>query len=220
MTKIDGLKYLEGKLNIVSGGVADSSIDATVRSTMDNNPKEILFVGALKPRKGLIESIEALSKVKTDFVYRIVGAYDSTNPYVKLMQEKIKIYGLEKRVILLGSVSDTELDNLYKKADLFLMLSTNNGADFEGYGLVYLEANGRGVPVIGPNDSGVSDAVLDGKTGYLVDQYDPALVAGIIDNLLVNNPIKAQDCVDWARQNTSRIKAQKVWQIYNEINSR
>ena len=217
MGAIGGLKYLEGKLNIVSGGVASESIDDSPRKPLSNSPREILFVGALKPRKGVIEALEVLSQVKTDFVYRIVGSHDPKNPYVGLIREKIKSLGLEGKVVLTGSISDSELKSLYEKADLFLMLSMNNGADFEGFGLVYIEANGRGVPVIGSRDSGVADAILSGKTGYLVDQHDVVGVAGLIDDVLQKNTIKAEDCLAWARENRSDVKAKKVFEIYSNL---
>lgn len=217
MDSIGGLKYIENKLNIISGGVVSDSVDATARELLSNNPKEILFVGALKPRKGLLESIMALSKVKTDFIYRIVGNFNENNSYVKLIRNKIKELNLDKKVVLVGSVSDEVLKSMYKKADLFLMLSTNNGADFEGYGLVYIEANGRGVPVIGPNDSGVSDAIVSGKTGYIVNQFDSASVAKTIDYFFENKTIKTEDCIFWARENTSEIKTNKVFEVYKKL---
>ena len=217
MSAIGGLKYIENKISIISGGVSNFSIDSSPVPPRENSPKEILFVGALKPRKGLLEAIEALSYVKTDFVYRVVGAYNENNSYVDLIRKKVKEFNLSGKIILVGSVSDEDLKNMYKKADLFLMLSTNNGADFEGYGLVYIEANGMGVPVVGPNDSGAADAIIHGKTGYLVNQYDALSVAKIIDMVLQNNTIKAEDCIAWARENRSEIKAKKVFEIYIKI---
>ncbi len=217
MAAIGGEKLLEGKLSIVSGGVAGESIDAMPRNPLSNSPKEILFVGALKPRKGVTEALEVLAHVKSDFIYRIVGSHDLKNPYIALINEKIRSLGLEGKVVLVGSVSDAELKLLYEKADLFLMLSMNNGADFEGFGLVYIEANGKGVPVIGSRDSGVADAIVSGKTGYLVDQHDVVRVAGLIDDVLQKNTIRAEDCLAWARENRSDVKAKKVFEIYSNL---
>ena len=71
--------------------------------------------------------------------------------------------------------------------------------------------------MIGPNDSGVSDAVVSGKTGYLVNQHDSVATARVIDEVLENNSIKADDCVEWARQNTSENKAKRVFSIYAKL---
>lgn len=216
MQSIGGLKYVEGKSNIVIGWV-DPKLIVDTKPELHNSPKEILFVGAIKPRKGLVEAIESLALVKTPFIYRIAGRFDPSDKYVKLINERIEALNLKDKVVFLGGVSDQELDRLYAKADLFLMLSTNNGADFEGFGLVYLEANAKGVPTIGPGDSGVSDAIVEGKTGYLVNQFDPEEVAEKIDAVLRDGSIKSSDCIAWAKKNTSVSKAKEVFDLYNKI---
>jgi glycosyltransferase involved in cell wall biosynthesis len=211
------LSVLDRKISIVGGGVNEVQILKKAVPPLYNSPKEILFVGALKPRKGLIEAIEALRFVKSDYIYRIVGSYISSDPYIKLVNKKISEYNLQNKIILCGQVSDSELESMYMKADLFLMLSTNNGVDFEGYGLVYIEANSKGVPVIGPSDSGVSDAIISGKTGYLVNQFDSQNVAKVIENVLQNNPIKSSDCIAWALENTVEKKVSQIIEIYKIV---
>jgi len=217
-TKQHLLKYMPRfateKTFVLVGGVNVSVANENAFIDRKNKTKEILFVGALKPRKGLIEAIHALSFVETDFVYRIVGSYNENDSYVKLVKQKIVQFGLGDKVVFEGQVSDERLDSLYKNADLFLMLSINNGADFEGFGLVYIEANARGVPCIGPKDSGVADAIVDGKTGYLVDQHDPRGVAKIIDLFFKNKTIKSRDCISWALKNQNIEKVRQVRSLY------
>ena len=52
------------------------------------------------------------------------------------------------------------------------MLSINDGKAFEGFGLVFLEANAKGMPCIGSINCGAEEAILNGKTGYIVDPYN------------------------------------------------
>ncbi len=216
MSAIKALSLIENKMIILAGGIDPMSIkERPVRPASKTG--EILFVGALKRRKGLKEAIEALALVKQDFVYRVVGVCSENDSYIMLLKKKIAEYGLEKKVVFAGQVSDFDLQKMYEKADLFLMLSTNNGADFEGYGLVYLEANAHGVPCIGPNDSGVSDAIIEGKTGYLVNQYDAPAVAKTIEHVLRNRPIAPADCVAWARENSIEKKAKIIITLYQSI---
>jgi len=61
---------------------------------------------------------------------------------------------------------------LYKNADLLLVPSYTNKTSFEGFGLVYIEANAYGVPVIGPNTSGAAEAIKDGAYDYLIKGAD------------------------------------------------
>lgn len=216
MASIGAVHLVEHKIDIVWGGIDLRAVQADATRPF-SEPGEILFVGALKPRKGLLEAVTALGYVKTDFVFRIVGMFDESNKYVHLVKEKIAELNLQNKVVFMGQISDEELFALYQKADLFLMLSTNNGADFEGYGLVYLEAHARGVPCIGPTDSGVSDAIVHEKTGYLVDQFNPQLVAEAVDRVLRDHTIKRSDCVEWARHNTIEHRASQMMGIYRKI---
>ncbi len=216
MTSINAMKYVENKIFLV-GGAIDLKVFPPHHTPKENNPKKIIMVGMIKPRKGILESINALEFVKTDFVYNIVGSFKEGDGYVEVLRKRIQELGFEKKVFLLGRQDHAQLQALYEESDLFLMLSTNNGADFEGYGLVYLEANSYGVPCIGPNDSGVSDAIVDGKTGYIVDQFDSRLVAEKIDAILQSKTISPDDCLDWARKNSIEHQAEQFTKIYSTL---
>ncbi len=212
------LQYItEDKIKVISGGVNIYESNSIGCPDKKNTKKEILFVGAVKPRKGLLESIDALAKVKNvDFIYRIVGSCENTS-YLALIKSKIVTYNLEDKIIFAGQVSDMDLKMYYSNADLFLMLSTNNGLDFEGYGLVYIEANSYGVPVIGPNDSGVSEAISNGFSGYLVNNKDPKTVAKLIESILVDKTIMRENCVKWAHKNSNKEKFLLVNSLYNSL---
>jgi len=216
MESVGAGELVKDKVSVFAGGVDVSKVK-NKKNKSHGEIKEILFVGALKSRKGLKEAIDALAFVKTDFIYRIAGAYNENDGYIKLLRNKIIEKNLGDKVIFMGQVSDQELENLYQNADLFLMLSTNNGADFEGYGLVYLEANLYGVPCIGPRDSGVSDAIVPEKTGYLVDQYDSIYVAETIEKVLNEHPIDPDECVRWAYHNSVPNKTKSVLEFYSRL---
>lgn len=217
MDKIHSLQVVAEKITVMAGGVNVHPYIVDKIVSGKHIPKEILFVGALKSRKGIKEALAALALVKTDFIYRIVGYYNPNDSYVKMLLDKIGEYKLKDKIILSGEVSDDDLRKMYRNADLFLMLSTNNGSDFEGYGLVYLEANLYGVPCVGPNDSGVSDAIVDGKTGYLVDQFNPVAVAEKIEYVLNNQPINPSDCIAWANANSTETKGKAMASAYNKL---
>jgi len=216
MSVINATTSVDKKMAVSSGGI-DLSKFVLRHGNNASTTKEILFVGAIKPRKGLKEAIDALAHVKADYIFRIVGMYNDGDPYFQLLKQKIAEYKLGRKVIFVGQVSDDQLKELYSNANLYLMLSTNNGADFEGYGLVYVEANAYGVPCIGPNDSGVSDAIVDGKTGYLVNQFDAPAVAKTIDSVLAGGLISPENCVAWAKENSKEKKASQMMALYDGI---
>lgn len=95
--------------------------------------------------------------------------------------------GVADAVSFLGSVSDSERDSCLRRSKLLVMPSRlpDAGAG-EGFGIVYLEAGAFGKPVVAGNVAGAVDAVLDGRTGLLVDPTDPAAVAEAIVSLLLD----------------------------------
>ena len=83
----------------------------------------------------------------------------------------------ELKVRFFGNLPDEELAEVYDRADIFAMTSVHHGESVEGFGLVYLEAAAHGLPVVAHDVGGVSEAVLDGKTG-LPGAPGPARPAG------------------------------------------
>lgn len=188
----------------------------------ENIAKQILFVGAVKQRKGLLEAIEALKIYKESysnkFMYNIAGTYANNKEYVAKLKHKISEYGLEKHVVFYGEVSEEKIEDLYNQAHLFLMLPVQEGRKFEGFGLVYLEANARGVPCIGSKYFGIPEAIKHGETGYLIDPNNPPEIAEKIDRVLNRKTISPKPCLNWAKQNNFAFKADQILQLYERAN--
>ena len=104
---------------------------------------------------------------RPDVRYRIVGSTDD-RVFLAQLEARIAALGLQDAVELLGRVSDEELLRLYHGYAAFWLLPVDDGHQFEGFGLVYWEANACGRPVIGALRSGAEDAIEDGLNGYLV----------------------------------------------------
>jgi phosphatidylinositol alpha-1,6-mannosyltransferase len=93
--------------------------------------------------------------------------------------------GVSDKVIMTGRVSDSELSALYDLCVVFAMPNRElPDGDTEGFGTVFLEANAHGKPVVGGRAGGVSDAILDGQTGIMVDGQNTDEIAAAIINLL------------------------------------
>jgi phosphatidylinositol alpha-1,6-mannosyltransferase len=89
-------------------------------------------------------------------------------------------------VRFLGFVSDEDLPDLYRLADLFVMPSSE-----EGFGIVYLEAAACGLRVIGGTGGGSGDAVPDERVGELVDPGDADSLVEAVTRLLRQGPADA-----------------------------
>lgn len=96
--------------------------------------------------------------------------------------------GVSSAIHFAGAVSDHERDLLLAAAHVFTLPSRLPGGRFagEGFGIVFIEAAARGLPVIGGNVGGAVDAVQSGSTGLLVDPTDHVAVADAISELLLD----------------------------------
>ncbi len=90
---------------------------------------------------------------------------------------------LGDRVEFLGKIPQDEIPDYFALCDVFAMPSRCERR-WEGFGLVYLEANFYGKPVVGGNEGGVPEAIADGESGIVVDSRDAHAVAGAIIRLL------------------------------------
>ncbi len=149
----------------------------------------ILSVGALKPRKGVDVLLRAFQRVLQEeprAILLLVGDGDRAG-YLALAET----LGIQERVRFLGSVDDELLVHCYQACDVFVLLPRRVDGMFEGFGMVYLEANAYGKPVVGAASGGVTEAVCHGETGLIVPEGDWAAAAQAILRLLWN-PVEAQ----------------------------
>jgi phosphatidylinositol alpha-1,6-mannosyltransferase len=123
----------------------------------------------LLEKKGIDHTIRAFTRVLRRHPasrYLIVG----TGPYQDTLAALAAAEGVADRVVFAGQVSDDDLAEHYQLGDVFVMPNRRlENGDTEGFGLVFLEANACGLPVIAGNDGGSTDAVQHGLNGLVVD---------------------------------------------------
>lgn len=130
----------------------------------------LLTVSRLVKRKGHIKVLEVIKDLP-DVNYQIIG----DGPYRQEIINKINELHLEDRVQLITDVEDDRLPEFYSKADIFVMPTSKSKYDREGFGIVYLEAQLFGLPVIATKHPGVDEAVIDKGTGLLIEDHPEAL---------------------------------------------
>jgi len=169
--------------------------------------KTILTVGRLVERKGHDKVIEAMPTVLRhvpDAVYLIVG----DGPDRGRLEALVRKLGLEHKVVFAGVLPAEEIPAAYSMSDVFVMPNRKVPGDIEGFGIVFLEANARGLPVIGGRSGGAQDAVADGKSGFLVDPLDANQIAQTLIKLLTD-PDLARRLGERGRQ---RVLARFSWE--------
>ncbi|MDW8248418.1 MAG: glycosyltransferase family 4 protein [Myxococcales bacterium] len=146
----------------------------------------VLTVARLVERKGIdvtLRSIRILRTTHTDLLYIVAG----DGPDRGRLEGLVARLGLEKNVRFLGTVSEETLLDLYRLANVFVMMSRSEGFDVEGFGVALLEANACGKAVIGAREGGIPDAIEDEVTGLLVPPRDEHALAAALGRLL-NDP--------------------------------
>jgi phosphatidylinositol alpha-1,6-mannosyltransferase len=171
------------------------------------NKKIILTVGRLSGKEGykghdmVIKALPKVSSQIPNILYLVVGSGSDMERLQGLVQE----LGLEDKVIFAGYVPEEELPKYYNACELFIMPSRERkegdgkGKKVEGFGIVFLEANACGKPVIGGRSGGIEDAVIDGVTGLLVDPNSVDEVAGTIIRILMDSTL-AQRLAEQGRE--------------------
>lgn len=182
----------------------------------------IVSVGSLKRRKGYHVSIPVFASVARrlpGFSYRIVGD-QGDEVYFESLKKLAANLGVGDRVFFEEGLSDAELLNLYRKAKLFVLLPINEGFHFEGFGLVYLEANACGLPVIGTSGSGVEDAISDSRTGFLVPQNDLEKSGEAIMEFIERPGMSegmSVSAVEWAKKHDWGTIAETYAELYRKL---
>jgi phosphatidylinositol alpha-1,6-mannosyltransferase len=150
------------------------------RHGLPDDATVVLGVSRLVPRKGfdvLLRAAGRLSTMRPDLLVAIAGGGRDEARLRKVAAEA----GAPVR--FLGRVPDADLSGLYASADVFAMLCRNRwgGLEQEGFGIVFLEAAAAGVPQVAGRSGGSHEAVVHGRTGFVVDR--PTDVAAVADAL-------------------------------------
>ena len=156
---------------VVYPPVADEFIQAA--KEVEHQPKKkirLLTVARLVERKGHLKVLEALQYFP-EVEYRIVG----DGPFKSEIERKIKELKLSSRVSISTKISNEDIPEEYRQADIFVMPTTRTVHDREGFGIVYLEAQLFKLPVIAVDHPGVGEAVIDKGTGFLIVDHPDAL---------------------------------------------
>ena len=170
----------------------------------------IVSVGRLVHRKGQDELVKAMPKILEQFPDAIL-LFVGEGPIKQMLFNSAKQLGVLPKVLFTGRVSHHDLPDYICLGEIFAMpvRSRFSGLEVEGLGIVYLEASACGLPVIVGNSGGAVDAVLDKKTGLLVDGTKSDQIADAICELLAN-PERAKqmgsDGREWVINN---------WQLSN-----
>lgn len=196
-----GSKYTEqktreqvkfGECRFIPNGVDTASFHL-VEGAISVHPF-LLTVGAVKPRKGADITLEAFGLLKDEFPtleLKIVGDISNAG-FVEKLKKRAEELGVSSRVHILGKISDQELLELYNTCTAFVLAARDSDGQFEGFPMVFYEANACGAPVITTRGFGSEYAIKDGQNGFLTEMEHPEQIAECAKKLLSTENLRMQ----------------------------
>jgi len=168
--KVEALGCPPEKLSVVGLPVDDENYPFRVRAGEDH--PRLLTVARLVEKKGLEYSIEAVARLVAKYPaleYTIIGE----GPLQKDLESLIDELGMGRNIHLAGSKKKYEVIDAMLASHIFILASvTAENGDTEGLGMVLLESQLTGMPVLATLHNGFTDAVDDGRSGFLVPEKD------------------------------------------------
>ncbi len=194
-------------------------VDRTVGGEENRRSYILLSVGRLVERKGFQYVIDALKKLVIDIPelkYYIAG----DGYYMTALKKRVEDNGLQDHVFLLGKISAEEKDRLFRECDFFIMPSymKKNTEDFEGFGIVYIEANMYGKYVIATRSGGIPDAVCEGVTGTFVETQDSESIYLKLKELYDDDfyPDRSR-CIDWSKKIDANVIVKQYVDVITDV---
>ncbi|MEF3075905.1 glycosyltransferase family 4 protein [Methylobacter sp. Wu1] len=172
----------------------------------------ILSVSRMDAYKGHDVVLNALAQMpaeRRETLHYVVAGRGSHLDSLKALAASL---GLSNSITWLGFVADENLPTLYGCADLFVLCTKEDpqARGVEGFGMVFLEAQAAGVPVIGTRVGGIPDAVEEGEGGWLIEQDDVSALRLHLERLSIDIlPFKEQGL-----RGRQRALTKGSWELY------
>jgi len=154
----------------------------------------ILTLSRLTPRKGIDQAIRALAQLRSagklspDWVHVIAGRGEQEAELRTLVDR----LGGSDHTRFAGFIEQQDVPRYYGAADIFLQPNRDLAGDTEGFGVVFLEANACGTPVIGGVAGGTADAIREGVTGFRVESEDISAISLAVLRLTEDEGLRQQ----------------------------
>ena len=179
-----------------------------------------LSIGRIQPQKGQLEVLNFLNnfrKIESNFKCYFIGGPSgkSGDEYLEELRKSIKEADLDSHVEFLDSLPQTKIKELLNRSKLLIHTSK-----FETFGLVAIEANSMGVPVLTTNKGSLVEIIENNKNGFLSENLVESSVNNFVMDLLqddsrfeliMKNCIEKSSKYDW--QNTTNT-IEKLYKVF------
>ena len=141
----------------------------------------VLTVGRLQKRKGhdmMIRSLPQVRQEVSDVLYAVAGDGEERAALARAVTD----LGLGGQVQFLGEVDENTLLRCYQQCDLFALPNRQVGSDIEGFGMVLLEAQACGKPVLAGDSGGTAETLVAGAEGKRLGPFTSSPCSASLDS--------------------------------------
>lgn len=173
----------------------------------------IVYVGRLAQEKALDIVIDGFAEAfrrGMELRLLIVGG----GPDQKILEERVKELGLEKKIVVAGPRPNTEVPDIYRACNAFISASLS-----ETQGMTFIEALASGIPLFARRDEVLKDLVIEDETGwYFNDRNDlPDLLEKFINTDPETLKQISENCLRKVEPYSSHIFYEKLMQVYERV---
>ena len=210
---IDELKITDTKRIVIPPTYSVEKLSKNKkRSTRNSEIISLLTICRLEKRKGIIPVLKCLSnlyknKLLKPFRWNICGE----GLELEEIRENIKKLNLSQQVFLIGKINNNLKQKFLESSDVFVMPSYKVNDSVEGFGISYVEAAAYRIPSIAGLEGGVSDAVIESKTGWCVDPLNKEQLANVLKEAINNKDIRQKYGIAAERKFSKDFSGKKVF---------
>lgn len=202
----------EDRVVVIHNGLDPATITPKKRSA--SQKVKLLYVGRLERSKGIHLLFYMLSTTQTpEMELVLVGQ----GPYKEFLQTMAHDLKLDDVVTFKGQLTHNDAINIYSDSDIFVLPTLR----VEGFPMTLVEAMFVGLPVVASNMGGISDAVDDGSTGYLVRSNNLTELKEKLLHLAGDADLRTEfgknATVKAQKEYTVNVMIEKYMQVLNEV---
>ena len=213
----ENYKIDENKIKKITPG-----LDRKIFTPDLNLPRENIFlsIGRIQEQKRQLETIKFLNnfrKIDSNFLCYFIGGPSgkSGDDYLAELEESVKEFNLESHVEFLGNLPQTKIKDFMNKSKLLIHTS-----QYETFGLVAIEANSMGVPILSINTGSLIEIIENNKNGYFAEDFLDNHANNFVKELLNNddyfNNVMNQ-CIQKSKKYNWDVTADSLLKTYQDV---
>ena len=213
----ENYKIDENKIKKITPG-----LDRKIFTPDLNLPRENIFlsIGRIQEQKRQLETIKFLNnfrKIDNNFLCYFIGGPSgkSGDDYLAELKESVKEFNLESHVEFLGNLPQTKIKDFMNKSKLLIHTS-----QYETFGLVAIEANSMGVPILSINTGSLIEIIENNKNGYFAEDFMDNHANNFVKDLLNDddyfNNVMSQ-CIQKSEKYNWEATADSLLKTYQDV---